>query len=211
MPKLYDGKLEIRVSDQRFLNMLETITFGLEFAEDGIIRLHIKNRFYYYLLPYNNLNLVRETLVNKIRVLKDYYAKLYQTTQYEYDPFINFDITEQYTHIGGETEKVDQRNNQNDVGGNTENRNNANKEYGYDGAASPTSTGTNDVYNNGVSSTENVGKQNREKLNKEEYIKRSFGDNSVRSAQYVIEEERRIQLKLIEMYVNEFKGVFILD
>lgn len=145
------------------------------------------------ILDYCGMNDVRyhdpETLHyminNMFRKNAKIYAELWDTLNYDYDPLLNYDLTieESREHGGGDTTT------RNVDGTQTGNNTNETKVSAYntnDYSPSEEITGTGTSTNKGTESIDYTTDR------KEDVKRREYGDNSARSTQYMIKEQRDV-------------------
>lgn len=130
------------------------------------------------------------TMINMFfRKSQKVYSELWQTLNYDYEPLVNYDLTieEERTHGGGDTTK------RNATAGGTSNSQGRNEHrvsaYNSDiYSADNQDESTGSVTSNGTSEeTEEFTTDRNEKV-----VRHESGDNSARSTQYMIQEQRAV-------------------
>ena len=132
------------------------------------------------------------------------YSGLWESTQFDYDPVQNYDLTIEETrdHSGGDsTERTFEQNANTEAS--VENKGSAFNQIGY----SPSEqTGTD--AKSGSKGTEN----SKTEIDRKEIVsRREYGDNSARSTQYMIREQRDIlDFNVYRTIANEFEDFFTI-
>ena len=181
--------------------LIQNLRHNLGFVSDQEVNRRILTQYnlYEYLTPCDPDN--KAILQSIIDQWSDYTIKLYETTQYEYDPIRNYDRFEDTddngAHAGGSnTTAVDTPNGRKQI--------TSNSGYNTD-AMTPTSqvelqgtaTQTNDSTYDGTAEN-----------HKKSHI---YGNIGVMTTQQMIEQERDLIIDPVEFYVNKFADAFNLS
>lgn len=128
------------------------------------------------------------------------WEELYKTTQYDYDPLLNFDVTTEMTEEGTRDSSANGSSSGAQTGETTD------KVSGYDGSSlvdnqnSKTSASSSTTSSSSATDTNIVKRSTR-----------NYGDNSVRSTQYMIEEQRKVvKFNLFDVIIKEFADRFCI-
>lgn len=132
------------------------------------------------------------------------YSGLWESTQFDYDPVQNYDLTIEETrdHSGGDsTERTFEQSDNTEAS--VENKVSAFNQSGY----SPSEQSESDA-TSGSKGTEN----SKTEIDRKEVVsRREYGDNSARSTQYMIKEQREVvDLNVYRTIANEFEDFFTI-
>lgn len=192
-PNLVMNKTEI------FTNL----NFGLTWITDAEMRKHLKERYYFEECVYPNVGAMEFVLQHIADDKRDYFNKLYETTQYEYDPISNVDAHETWTETG--KGKANARNNV--MGDNSSKTASDTSEYPMNinqGRLLQSNVGSGSY----LSNTNSVGDQETESVIT--HTAERKGNIGVTMTQQLIEAERKIILNMVELYCDSFKNCFMI-
>ena len=208
-------------------SLINNLVHGFDWATDADIneRLLLRFRNYDYLTDSATAN---SAFLNRvIKEWHDYADKLYATTILEYDPLLNYDITE----TGGWTE-AKHKGTKASTGTDLETvdtprveRVTENTGYGFDSGAdgvpigkttenAPTGTDTRRTSGTAANNYTTVEDISAEKFDKDvrtfqQY--RKFGNAGVTKTQELIEAERKIIIDVIDFYIEKFARSFSIS
>lgn len=203
---------------------IQALSHNLTFATDEEVNAILLRRYrnYDYLTP----SVVANTNILKtvIDAWSDYANKLYETTIYEYDPLLNYDMKE-------EGEIIDEKHKGSKTASgvditvtDTPRTERVTEEYGYgydtdaNGAPygktkelAPTGTDSRHTTGNAANNTttyEDISATIFDKDIRKFNLYRRFGNLGVTKTQDLIEAERRIIIHVLEVYVEKFAVCF---
>lgn len=177
---------------------IKSLKHNLSFATDAEINQHIITRYrlYEYLTPCELDN--KAILQSIIDEWSNYVNKLYETTQYEYNPIENYHRYEK-EHSEGE---FDENNDQTETPTNRKTTT-SNSGYEVSGTLKPT-------VETEIKGTVNV-KTDRDGTNSGDRDLEAYGNIGIMSSQDMIKQEREIILDCLDFYVKKFAEAFNLS
>lgn len=193
---------------------------NVKFATNDVIINHLKAFFSNWSTCYDDIAYMSYLLNDHASTIREYYDKIYETTQYKYNPIWNVEGTETETRSG-----FDNSRNSNDFNGSTTSTgqthvdgNGSNNHYNTAYNSSQEKVVTRDTNESASNSTgsENSNTKNSENgtnyRNYSETFTRTRGGNiGVTMTQQMIEAERNVTINMLQMYTNDFKRFFYLD
>lgn len=193
---------------------------NVKFAANDVIINHLKAFFSNWSTCYDNIAYMSYLLNDHAATIREYYDKIYATTQYEYNPIWNVEGSETETRSG-----FDNSRNSNDFNGSTTSTgqthvdgNGSNNHYNTAYNSAQEKVVTRDTNESASDSTgsENSNTKNSENgtnyRNYSETFTRTRGGNiGVTMTQQMIEAERNVTINMLQMYTNDFKRFFYLD
>ena len=167
--------------------VLLAIDFNVPFGTNEEIR-NLMFRYYYaWEMVWPNETLMAHQLQNRADLNREYWTHIWETTRYDYDPIENYNRYEEYTDIENNT------GNSNSVGS-------------ADTSQYPMTTGGAKKVTSGADKT-TTDTTNDRRTNHTAHL---HGNIGVTTTQEMIEQERRITLRLMEDYIRDFSGLFML-
>ena len=152
------------------------------------------NHFYYDEIGSETIGRFKHNLRTMLNEIMPYYSHLYKTTLYEYDPILNYDLTEEINR---------ELNNVEELTGNTTNNNKS-----FD---TPINFSTNDYVNSPsfIQDDTTNNNHNRTGETKETHTRRTKGNIGVMSSQDLIEKERNIIINIDKLILEELNILFM--
>lgn len=182
--------------------LIQNLKHNLGFVSDETINNKIltQYRLYEYLTPCDPDN--KSILQSVIDKWSDYVIELWKTTQYEYDPILNYDRTEDTTdkgkHNGGsDTTAVNTPNNRKTITSNG----------GYNAGSTLKETEQSEIQGTLTDTTKNVF-NGTDQNDRHSHI---YGNIGIMTTQDMIQKQRDILIDPVEFYVEKFAECFNLS
>lgn len=160
---------------------------GLTFASDADVSELLYNYYLTQECAYPNDALMARLLQTKADLIRDRYNKIYETTQYEYNPIENYDMVEDGTeHVDSESKShtsSDTRSNE-----------------------FPMNSATERPVGHGTGEGDGSASGNSDKT----HTLRRHGNIGVTTAQQMIQSERELIIDLLRLYCDEFSDYFMI-
>lgn len=207
--------------------VVNALTHSFTWVSDADINALIiqKYRLYSYLTPDDTANAAM--LAATAAEWHDYFDHLYETTQYDYDPILNYDkhiegiITDAH-HKGSKTSVASSIKSTETPRVATETQSFSN---GFNSAdtgvpdgmiVNPAPTGTNEIQTTGAananySTTEDLDATHFDKDERSYTDYREYGNIGVMTTQDIILKERQIIIDVLDEYIKKFADCFDLD
>ena len=152
------------------------------------------NHFYYDEIGSETIGRFKHNLRTMLNEIMPYYSHLYKTTLYEYNPILNYDLTEEINR---------ELNNIEELKGNTTNNNKS-----FD---TPINFSTDEYVNSPsfIQDDTTNNNHNRTGETKERHTRRTKGNIGVMSSQDLIEKERNIIINIDKLILEELNILFM--
>lgn len=183
--------------------MLDAVTFGLDFWSDADVRKAMKMHYLLQDWVYPDAKLMAAQLQAVADLQKDYYNKLWETTQYKYDPIENYNMVEEV--IKDKTTTTDNGTSTTHPGEEGYNTRTDNYNYPDDEGTEKRVAANNDTITGSM-----VNDSSNTHTNEREYKFQRHGNIGVTTSQQMIDQERKLLIHIDEMYLREFDDYFMI-
>lgn len=182
-----------------YVNVIYTLEHGFEWSADSLINKYLYQEYHNMYSVYPVASEMQDELIAYINLVNSYWNDFYATTQYEYNPISNYDMTEQEKNCG---RRDVVRQNHSSVSDKSENKESA---FGYN-STNPTATAKSE--SSGTQSNVGGGGEN-EKHGECRILTRS-GNVGVTTSQQMIQSQRDILVNVVGEYVKSFSQFFMV-